>query len=195
MSALLKVPLALALALAPTQAIPQTEPEAQPIAPRVVCLQAGGYSAGTAFRIGPHLLLSVKHVTSAGNCQIEGQAIHILYTSPKADFSILTDERPTTEFLKVDCDGFKEGRRYLAIGHARALDQLTIVPMVGTGQYAFGMAVLAGIFTAQPGQSGGPIIDAETGKVVGTVNTGNWEQGLTGSVELKGTPVCHGTDA
>jgi hypothetical protein len=68
--------------------------------------------------------------------------------------------------------------------------------MVATGKYAdAGMAALVGVFTAQPGQSGGPIIDAETHKVVGTVNAADWESGATFSVELRGTSICGGHDA
>jgi hypothetical protein len=41
-----------------------------------------------------------------------------------------------------------------------------------------------------PGMSGGPIVDAETGRVVGTVNKENFEAGLSWSVQLKDTPIC-----
>ena len=161
----------------------------QPVVPLVVCLHPTYYNAGTAFRVGPHLLLSVAHVTSSGGCQIDGQSIHILYTSSSQDFSILSDDR-SGEFIPVDCNGFVKGRKYLSIGHARGIENLTIVPMIATGVTEGGLAILAGVFTAQPGMSGGPIVDAETMKVVGTTNTGDWERGLTGSVELKGTSVC-----
>lgn len=198
MSVLLKAPALLAAALSVTSASPPETPYEQSPVPKVVCHQKAGYSAGSAFRIGPSLLVSVNHVTKAGNCVIDGQDIKVVYASPKADFSILSDTRPG-KFLKVDCGGFVKGRRYLAVGHARALDQITLVPLVATGETvetnAGPLALLVGIFTAQPGQSGGPIMDAETGKVVGTVNTGDWERGLTGSVELKGTSICGGQEA
>jgi hypothetical protein len=122
---------------------------------------------------------------------INGVPIHVIYTSAKADFSILTDDR-AGQWLKVDCGGFVAGREYIAIGHPRGTDGLVAVPMIATGRTEDGEAVLVGIFTAQPGHSGGAIIDAETGKVVGTINAADWEHGMTDSVELKNTPVCGG---
>jgi hypothetical protein len=180
--------IAFSLLAVPQSAAPESAPVADPV-PKVVCLHKDGYSAGTAFRVGPNLLVSVNHVTSSGNCQIDGRAIHIFYASAKADFSILSDDR-AGKWLKVDCNGFVAGRKYLAIGHARAMDELTVVPMIATGQSDDGMAILGSVFEAQPGQSGGPIVDAETLAVVGTVNAADWENGLTYSVELKGTSIC-----
>jgi hypothetical protein len=180
-----KALLASALAFQPAQVVPQTVE--QSAIPLVTCSDR----AGTAFRIGPSLLLSVAHVTSAARCEIDGQPIKVIYTSRTADFSILEDRRHG-DALTVDCGGFRMGRLYIAVGHARGLDTLTAVPMVATGKMGGGMALLVGIFTAQPGQSGGAIIDAETKQVVGTINTADWAHGITGSVELKGTSVCRG---
>lgn len=183
---------ALASSLVPVvPAVPKTILPMEAV-PKVFCPQDdGGAFYGTAFRIGPHLLLSVKHVTSLPHCTIDGTPIHILYTSAKADFSILFDDR-AGKWLKVDCNGFVAGRKYIAIGHPRAVDQIVAVPMTATGDTEDGEALLVGVFTAQPGHSGGAIIDAQTGDVVGTINTGDWEDGITGSVELKGTSICKG---
>jgi hypothetical protein len=189
---MLKALVGASLMLVPVPAIPQTDP-AGPV-PKVICRQDHGYSAGTAFRIGPHLLVSVNHVTSAGRCEIDGQPIYVLYASPKADFSILSDDR-SGKWLKVDCRGYIKGHTYVAVGHARAMDDLTLVPMVSTGLTYGSLSLLAGVFTAQPGQSGGPILDGETGSVVGTVNTAEWSRGLTGSIELRGTSICGGNAA
>ena len=98
-------------------------------------------------------------------------------------------------FLKVDCGGFVRGRKYVAIGYARGIDTPTLVEMVGTGASQDGQAILAGMLTVIPGQSGGPIIDEETGKVVGLVNAENFEEGLSFSVQLKDTPICKGRTA
>lgn len=180
--------LLLALVLFPSPAVPQAQMFI-PVAavPLVDCAT----TAGTAFRISPHLLLSVNHVVSGARCQIAGQPIHVEYNSRKADLAELSDERDG-RWLKVDCGGFVAGHEYLAIGHARGMDELSSVKLTGTGMYDHGMARLMGVFTAQPGQSGGPIVDAETGDVVGTVNAANWEYGATFSVELKGSWICGG---
>ena len=168
------------LVYSPQPAIPQTM-AASPV-PKIICYAQFGYSAGTAFRIGPTTLLSVNHVTKASRCYIEGEPIHVTYASAKTDFSMLSDSRKGN-WLRVDCGGFVRGRTYVAVGHARAMDQLLRVEMTATGIVKDGIAVLSGVLEAQPGQSGGPIIDEETGAVVGTVNAADWANGLSFSVD------------
>lgn len=187
---LLRGALAAALLVYAPQAVPQTQVHVF-IPASAIPLVDCATTAGTAFRISPHLLLSVNHVVTGTNCQIAGEPIHVDYQARKADFAELSDDRDG-QWLKVDCGGFVAGHEYLAIGHARGLDELASVELMGTGHYDHGMARLMGIYTAQPGQSGGPIVDAVTGDVVGTVNAANWEYGATFSVELKGTWICGG---
>ena len=185
---MLKALAAMAL-LVSTPSVPQTVTPAPKI-PRVVCfVTPTSLAMGTAFRIGPHLLLSVRHVTDEENCYIDGEAIKVTYKAPGQDFSILSDDR-AGPFLKVDCGGFVKGRKYIAIGHARGLEQLTTVELTGTGTKSGQFSILSGIFTYVPGQSGGPTIDVETGAVVGTNNVYDMERGLSGSVALKDTPIC-----
>jgi hypothetical protein len=146
--------------------------------------------SGTAFRVGGYLL-SVNHVTTGpAKCFIGKDPIKIAYASPKADFSML--EGDSGPFLQVDCGGFIKGRKYVALGYARGLSQITPVELTGTGEVQGGLSVLVGMFSVIPGQSGGPVIDEQTGKVVGTVNVENYEEGMSGSVALQGTPVCKG---
>jgi hypothetical protein len=170
-------------------AVPQTIRPLEAV-PIVDCAKG----AGSAFRVGPNILLSVKHVTNNVGCQIDGQPIHITYTSPTSDFSILSDDR-TGKWIEADCRGFVTDHHYIALGHARGLDQLFPIELVATGEMVGGMAVLIGVFTAQPGQSGGAVIDADTGHAVGTVNAADWEDGATFSVPLKDTPICKGRAA
>jgi hypothetical protein len=94
------------------------------------------------------------------------------------------------KYLKIDCGGFVKGRQYVAVGYARAAPFLTTVALEATGQTYDGFAILVGIFTVVPGMSGGAVLDADTGKVVGTVNVYNMEQGWSGSVPLSETPLC-----
>jgi hypothetical protein len=142
---------------------------------------------GSAFRIGT-LLLSVKHVTNYPECYINGKKITVVYSAPDQDFSIISDSEGP--FLKVDCGGFVKGRKFLAVGHARGLDRLTTVELEGTGETTNGYAILKGISVVIPGMSGGSIIDAETGKVVGTINAFDMVNGLSYSVPLSNTPIC-----
>lgn len=174
------------LTASPSTAPIVEQPEVGPV-PLVVCHEGPSYISGSAFRVGYGLFLSVNHVTDNANCAIDGAPISVLYHS--GDFSMLADHRPG-RFLKVDCGGFVEGRQYIAVGHARGADQLTAVPLIATGQIEDGYAILVGIFTVQPGMSGGAIIDAETHRVVGTVNAANWEDGTSFSIPLSATPVC-----
>lgn len=155
---------------------------------QVICFGKGYISSGTAFRIGNGTLLSVNHVTSEPNCYIAGEPVSVWYASPKADFSIL--HGGDGPFLRVNCAGFVKGRKYLALGYARGLPEITQVELVALGKTDSGEALLTGMVPVIPGMSGGAIIDAETGEVVGTVNAENFEEGLSWSVELKGTPVC-----
>jgi V8-like Glu-specific endopeptidase len=143
--------------------------------------------AGTAFRVGPDTLLSVAHVTHNRGCTINGKPFKEV--AQKGDFVVLAyDADP--RWLKVNCEGFKKDRLYVALGYAQALPTLTEADMIATGLNAQGMAILASVFTVIPGMSGGPILDAETGEVVGTVNMFDPDSGSSLSVPLKGTPVC-----
>jgi hypothetical protein len=159
---------------------------------QVVCYSKQYTDAGTAFRVGPDGLgLSVNHVTSSGNCYIDGKPLTLAYKSPKTDFSEVTlDDGP---YLGIDCNGFVKGHHYIAIGYARGISPVTTLDLTATGQHdSNGQELLLSMVPVIPGMSGGPIIDADTGKVVGTVNAENFEEGLSWSEELKNEPVCRG---
>jgi hypothetical protein len=170
--------------------------QADPI-PKVACPDG----SGTAFRVGPHLLLTAKHVATHKGCTIDGQPMKVAWVSPTSDVALLSDDR-SGRFLHVDCGGFVQGRTYAALGYARGLDQITRVEMVAIGE-AVGvrlegkpqsgpMGVLVGVFTSVPGQSGGPIVDAMTGDATGIVSGGNFEVAVSVSVALRDTPICKG---
>lgn len=188
---LLALALLIASPVAPALPLVIIQPEA---IVQVVCFSPKDVSAGTAFRVGPTgLLLSVNHVTSAGQCFIDGKPINLAYTSPNADFSeLLGDDGP---YLGIDCGGFVKGRKYLAIGFARGESPATTIELTGTGKYDGGEALLSGMVPVIPGMSGGAILSEDTGRVVGMVNAENFEEGLSWSVELKNTPVCKGSVA
>jgi hypothetical protein len=79
---------------------------------QIICVsQEGDVTAGTAFRVGKSLMLSVNHVVSGGQCFINREPVHVKYTSADSDFSML-DSGPGP-FLKVDCGGFRADHKYL----------------------------------------------------------------------------------
>lgn len=161
--------------------------------PKVVCpVFAGpvlrGISYGSAFRVGGNLLISVRHVTHEGNCMVDGMPIQKLWESDTQDFAIFT-ATPGPR-VPIDCGGYVKGRRYVAVGHARGLDQLTAIELVGTGVKAGQFSLLVGTYTVIPGQSGAAILDAETGAAVGTINAYDMAHGISFSVALRDTPIC-----
>lgn len=174
---------ALALVLTPAT---QTglSPSAHPAVQRVDCLSG----KGTAFYISEHLMVSVDHVTSGAACYIGNKPFKVL--SVEEDFSVLRPAAPSNDWLRIDCGGFVPGRKYVAIGHARGLPTLTEIELTATSLTTDGQTILEGVLTVIPGQSGGPIVDADSGKVVGTVNRYNMPTGQSASVALKGTSVC-----
>lgn len=166
-------------------------PQAEAIVP-VICFNHKNIYSGTAFRIGPTgEMLSVNHVTSSGQCFIGKQQLDgRVWKSPKADFSMV-DYGVAGPYIPIDCGGFKKGHKYLAIGYAQGAAKPTIVELLGTGEHdKDGQAILLGIFTSQPGMSGGPVIDEETGKAVGTNDAASFERGASYSAELKDEPIC-----
>ena len=173
-----------------------TYPDPDSAIPKVTCSIKDGTTAGSAVRISKTYLVTAAHVID-GVCEIAGQPIKIAYKSRKADFAILEDHRPGS-IMKVDCKGYVAGREYEAVGHARGRDELTTVILSSIGfnyKDTPTLSMLTGIFTVQPGQSGGAIKSRETGWIVGVINTGDWANGISGSVELKRTSICGGRDA
>lgn len=145
-------------------------------------------SAGTAFRVGPNLYISVAHVTSGKGCTINSEPVKVTYTH--GDFTSFVSGDSSDKWLAIDCGGFVPKHHYIAIGYARDLDTLTSVDLTATGLNQGGEAILLGVFVVIPGMSGGPIVDAGTGSVVGTVNAYNQEVGASFSTPLKGTRLC-----
>jgi hypothetical protein len=162
-------------------------PDVRPEIVRVDCLT----SRGTAFYIGPNLLLSVAHVTSAKGCFINGKPFEVFRPNAKQDFTLIRVADPVDKWLKIDCSGFHGGDKYTAWGFARGLDTLTSVDITSTGQMLWGFSRLWGVFNVIPGQSGGPITpENDPEHVVGTVNVYDASVGNSGSVALKDTPLC-----
>lgn len=174
----------LSLVLAPAATQTGISPSAHPEIMRVDCMSG----KGTAFYVSENIMVSVAHVTDGAACYIGNKPFKVLST--ENDFSVLRPAAPSKKWLRIDCEGFVPGNKYVAVGHARGLVTLTEVDLTATTRLAGGQTVLEGMWTVIPGQSGGPILDAETGKVVGTVNRYNMPTGESASVELRGTSLC-----
>jgi hypothetical protein len=144
--------------------------------------------AGSAFRVGPSTFLSVAHVTHNSGCKINGRPFKEIAQS--GDFVVLSYDVDDRHWFKVNCGGYQKGHSYIGLGFAHALDTQTEVDMTAIGEKDGRLSLLLAVFTVVPGMSGGPILDADTGEVVGTVNTFDPETGVSGSMELKSTPVC-----
>lgn len=137
----------------------------------VVC---GGARAGTAFRIGPHRLVTAAHVTSHASCTLQDRAgggdvpVEVVREEGRLDIAELRSAAASDVFLQVDCGGVRRGRHYRAIGFAGGRYRANL-PLIATG-YAtsFGGAEFVG--ETIPGMSGGPVIDRR-GRVVAVVNT------------------------
>ena len=153
-----------------------------PADPRIVLVDCDN-SRGSAFRVGPHNYVSVAHVTDDKGCKINGQPF-------KVEFAFITTSEDRPGFMRIDCGGFKLGHRYLGLGYARGRPNITAVEIVGTGEKVAGLAWLVGLATVIPGQSGGPVVDRETMRPVGTVNRYNAMVGASGSVALADTALC-----
>lgn len=150
---------------------------------------------GTAFRIGPHKLLSVTHVTGNEGCKVEGDQLYTNHEGPGQDFSILATAARGRDFLRLNCGGIAPGQWLFSVGYARGWPKQQRILLRATGGYTSnGMAVLRGRETVIPGMSGGPVMNA-SGEVVATVNAYNSFFGLSFVRVLKDTAICGGNIA
>ena len=156
-----------------------------PMVHQVIC--AGG--KGTAFRIGPTTLVTAEHVSAIGGCTVDG--IPFTATPEKdLDVAILDYPLPRLGGMRINCEGFKPGRYYFAVGYAKGWPWQTMVVLYATYRKADnGQRMLLGSPTVIPGQSGGPVMD-ETGAVVGVVNAYSPFFPISFSRELKDTSLC-----
>lgn len=147
---------------------------------------------GSAFRTGTGALVSVNHVTSLNDCRVGDRPIEVTYSDGWLDFSVsrLPGDGP---HARINCEGFKDGEIYFALGHARGGPQRLVTVRYSeqaTEAYPVkGFAVLYGAEYFIPGMSGGPVFN-RAGEVVGTVNAYNPFLSLSFSRSLSETPLC-----
>ena len=188
------------LMLTNAQAEPRPEFDTPPVivevpgVAQVMCAEG----RGTAFRTGSHAYTSANHVTSLTDCTIDGDPIETTFASKPLDFS---SNRVATggDYHRINCEGFKSGRTYVAVGYARGtapLQRATAVHLAGFMDAALfawsDFTVLTGEGRFIPGQSGAPVFDAETYEVVGIVKGFSSGGMISYARDLSTTPLCTG---
>jgi hypothetical protein len=164
---------------------------------------------GTGFLIGDDIVATAEHVSSLSNCVdvASGNRLKSYLNDKANDFGLMTGVLPRTSYFKTSCTTYKKGRVYSAYGISSFMSNeyiLRSVSVMATGTYkdvtfrdgstSKGLSVLTG-YNVQ-GMSGGPIVDIQTGKVVGIVNAGvnglfGIPVGVSYSYELSKTPLCN----
>lgn len=164
---------------------------ADPYIEKISC----GDGTGTGFKLSTGQWVSAHHVTSNGDCRVDGKPIQVLYYDEQKDYSIFAvpgDRRRGG--LKADCSGFRHGEWYHGQGHARGLPVVTSVPVmfsrVMQSRHPREWALL--IYNRFiPGQSGGAV-KSNSGQVAGIVNAYAIYFPGSFSIALKDTKICQG---
>lgn len=175
---------ALAFACVSAATPPETPPPYHyPMVKQVLCK----YAKGTAFRLGD-TVVTAAHVSNNYGCTIGGEAF-TANSEPGLDFATL-EGLPIGRGMKINCDGFKAGEWYHAVGYASGNPwQMTVTVLATWERAGNGVRIMLGYPTFIPGMSGGPVMNG-AGEVVGIVNSYWRGQPYSGSRELKDTSLC-----
>lgn len=149
---------------------------------------------GTGFRLKDGRWVSANHVTTLGNCQIDGKPITVTFADERKDYSIFTVKSDVVGGLNLDCSGYRQREWYYGQGHAGGLSFQTIVPVMAYKLFSrphprdWSVLVYNKFI---PGQSGGAVLDS-WGNAVGIVNAYGVYQPISFSIALKDTVLCQG---
>jgi hypothetical protein len=159
-----------------------------PLVHRVDCFEG----RGSAFRVGQNHWMSVAHVTALHLCEIGGDPFTVTNQDGADDFAQMDTDTGVPNGLPIDCRGFVPGHWYWAIGYPGGHERQLAVAIYATIYTAEqnGQRIFVGVHTVIPGMSGGPVLDPQTGAVVGTVNAYDPDDHLSFSRELKDTAAC-----
>jgi S1-C subfamily serine protease len=141
--------------------------------------------SGSGFLIDDDILVTAKHVADLTNCvDVSTKTSLTTYkTGPDQDIAVMTGKLPDMPYFKYDCSRYQKGQMYSAYGISDFFQRDYIfrsVSMKGTGEYTDVKFRDGSVMTnmprlwgfAVPGMSGGPIVNINTGNVVGIVNAG-----------------------
>lgn len=161
-----------------------------PLVHRVDCFEG----RGSAFRVGENHWMSVAHVTGLHLCTVALSSLHVTNQDTADDFAQFDTPLGVPNSFAIDCGGFKPGHWYWAIGYPGGGSQQAAIAIYATAYKhdGDGFRIFIGAHDVIHGMSGGPVLDPETGAVVGTVNANNDDYRLSFSRELKDTAACKG---
>jgi S1-C subfamily serine protease len=153
-----------------------------------------GQWVGTGSYLGNGLILTAMHVAAGGNCEADDEPAKLVISTPGLDYAILRTVAAQSTRELIDCSGYHEGQALLATGFAEGALRTVTQRLTASGSYViqkqfYGEAILRGSVTQ--GMSGGPIVDLNTGALVGIVNA-NTDDGITQvlSLPVSETALC-----
>jgi hypothetical protein len=157
-----------------------------------------GRTRGTGFYVMANVLASAHHVTQGDNCATDTELVAVKFASEKLDYSQSYAATADPDPMEIDCEGFVEGRQYIAVGYAHGAMLQRAVVVSHAANVLPGLewedyTTMVGTERFIPGMSGGPVIDALSGKAVGLVKGYNNFPGISYARALKDTPLCPGS--
>jgi hypothetical protein len=153
--------------------------------PRIVCVMPPDkdgvvwFHEGTGAWIGKDMAITADHVVAhAQACSIEGQKVTRMVEDGGLDYAVLIAYNQSGVVAQISCDGIIAGKQYRAVGYAAGETYTRTAIWIGlagkvddpTFQYN-GLSRFDGL--GMEGMSGGPITEADTGKIAAIVNAGN----------------------
>jgi hypothetical protein len=166
----------------------------------VECTSADGDITGTGTIVAKNRVLTANHVVyQTKSCTVSGKAVKVVWSDAKLDVAMLSADLGDTAVAQYSCEGFQAYKPYYGFGYAAGIDyamvkmfptkaSLTVPP---DDDYPFenkNQRLLFGAAIA--GMSGGPIVDASDGRVVGIINSGDAVEDGLSSRDLIDTPLC-----
>lgn len=123
--------------------------------------------SGTAWVIGPELMMSADHVTNSGNCSINGVPVYVVNSDKRLDYSFISAPlKSEVPAIPITC---KPARHSYTFGFPDGVMTGSIIHRIGNKVSSetaeiYDTVVYTG--ATYPGMSGGPVFN-ERGEVTG----------------------------